>query len=231
MRAERRLRDGTLLVSKMGSNMPGRIWPQQLSQLVRCYVLKQYDILELWTQRGLVRKELFAWESSVCNQAGVGEAVTHLPALRGLSQFDVVGVANSSAASSEAAVAATGIRRAFSSTSELITSPDVDVVVITVKVPHHLELVRAALAAGKHVYCEWPLGNGLAEAEEMARLAADTGLVAVAGMQARVAPEVMHLRDLVNAGVLGEVLSTTITGWGNGWGTLHRDREGAQLSP
>ena len=112
-------------------------------------------------------------------------AVTPLPALRGLSQFDVVGVANSSAASSEAAVAATGIRRAFSSTSELITSPDVDVVVITVKVPHHLELVRAALAAGKHVYCEWPLGNGLAEAEEMARLAADTGLVAVAGMGAR----------------------------------------------
>ncbi len=39
------------------------------------------------------------------------------------------------------------------------------------QVPHHFELVKAAVGAGKHVYCEWPLSNALAEAEEMAALA------------------------------------------------------------
>ena len=48
-------------------------------------------------------------------------------------------------------------------------SPEVDLVVVTVKVPHHRELVPSALEAGKHVYCEWPLGNGLAEARKLAR--------------------------------------------------------------
>ena len=43
--------------------------------------------------------------------------------------------------------------------------------VVSVKVPFHHELVLAALEAGKAVLCEWPLGNGLTEATEMAALA------------------------------------------------------------
>jgi predicted dehydrogenase len=42
----------------------------------------------------------------------------------------------------------------FSDHEQLLTQPDVDVVAITVKVPHHRELVSAALDAGKAVYCE-----------------------------------------------------------------------------
>jgi predicted dehydrogenase len=44
------------------------------------------------------------------------------------------------------------------------------VVAVTVKVPHHRELVSAALAVGKAVYCEWPLGRDLADAQAMAAL-------------------------------------------------------------
>ena len=36
--------------------------------------------------------------------------------------------------------------------------PDIDLVTVATRVPDHRELVLAALAAGKHVYCEWPLG-------------------------------------------------------------------------
>ncbi|MFO1193633.1 MAG: Gfo/Idh/MocA family oxidoreductase [Rhodoferax sp.] len=99
-------------------------------------------------------------------------ARAHVPALRALSGlYEIAGVANTSRARAEAAAAACGVARAFGSVAELCASPDVDIVAVTVKVPHHRELVKSAIDAGKHVYCEWPLGNGLAEAEELAALA------------------------------------------------------------
>src|SRR5579859_5171042 len=98
-------------------------------------------------------------------------ARAHIPALRALSEtFEIVGVANSSKASAEAAAVATGLPKAFTDVAELVAAPEVDIVTVAVKVPPHLEIVKAAIGAGKHVYCEWPLGNGLAEAEEMAAL-------------------------------------------------------------
>ena len=144
-------------------------------------------------------------------------ARAHIPALRALADFEIVGVANRSLASAEKAAAALGVTRAFRDVAELIS--EVDVVTVTVRVPQHREIVRAALEAGRHVYCEWPLGNGLAEAEEMA--AAARGVIGVVGTQAVVAPEVLRLKEQLPS--IGEVLSTTITGYGAGWGGTIRD--------
>ncbi|HEY6981019.1 Gfo/Idh/MocA family oxidoreductase [Reyranella sp.] len=142
-------------------------------------------------------------------------ARAHIPALRALpGTFEIVGVANTSKASAEAAAAATGLPRAFADLAELIAAPEVDIVTVAVKVPAHLEIVKAAIGAGKHVYCEWPLGNGLAEAEEMAALAQAKGVVGVVGTQARVAPEIEYLRYLIEGGFVGEVLSTTLVARG-----------------
>jgi predicted dehydrogenase len=68
------------------------------------------------------------------------------------------------------------------------------------------------------VYCEWPLGNGLKEAEAMAATAKKQRVLAVAGLQARSAPSVAYVRDLIEQGYVGEVLSTTLIGSGMGWG-------------
>src|SRR5439155_478388 len=73
--------------------------------------------------------------------------------------------------SADAAGKRFGVPAAFDNHQELVNSPAVDVVAVTVKVPYHLELATAALEAGKAVYCEWPLGNGLHEAETLAALA------------------------------------------------------------
>jgi predicted dehydrogenase len=146
-------------------------------------------------------------------------ARAHVPALRALSEtFEIVGVANTSLASAEKAAAATDLPRAFADVAELIAAPEVDIVTVTVKVPAHLEIVKAAIKARKHVYCEWPLGNGLAEAEELAALARTEGVLGVVGTQARVAPEIEHLRQLIEDGFVGEVLSTTLVARGGGWG-------------
>jgi predicted dehydrogenase len=143
----------------------------------------------------------------------------HIPALRALSDvFEIAGVANTSLASAQAAAAAFDIPRAFADVAELVASPDIDVVVVTVKVPYHREVVTAALAAGKNVYCEWPLGNGLAEATDLARLANETKALATVGTQAIASPEVQFIRKLVADGYVGDVLSSTYISAGVSWG-------------
>jgi predicted dehydrogenase len=146
-------------------------------------------------------------------------AQAHIPALRSLADdFEITALSTSRRESADAASKLFGVSTAFDNHQQLVNSPAVDVVAVTVKVPYHLELATAALGAGKAVYCEWPLGNGLNEAETLAALATKQGVLAVAGLQARSAPSVAYVRDLVEQGYVGEVLSTTLVGSGMGWG-------------
>jgi len=139
--------------------------------------------------------------------------------LKSLSEaFEITALSTTRRESADAASKLFGVPAAFDNHQDLVNRADVDVVAITVKVPHHLELVTAALDAGKAVYCEWPLGNGLAEAQAMAALAKKKGVLAVAGLQARSAPSVAYVRDLIQQGYVGEVLSTSLIGSGMGWG-------------
>jgi predicted dehydrogenase len=146
-------------------------------------------------------------------------AQAHIPALRSLwEDFEITALSTSRRESADAAGELFRVPLAFDNHEELVNSPAVDVVAVTVKVPYHLELATAALEAGKAVYCEWPLGNGLREAETLAALAKKQGVLAVAGLQARSAPPVAYVRDLIEQGYVGEVLSTTLVGSGMSWG-------------
>ena len=144
-------------------------------------------------------------------------ALSHVPALQNLRGFEIAGVANRSERSSREAGAALGLH-AYSSVYAMISDPQVDLITVTVKVPHHREIVDAALDAGKMVYCEWPLGNGLGDAMAMASKARARGIRTVVGMQARVSPVIRYVRDLVREGYVGQVLSTTLIGSGISWG-------------
>src|SRR6266571_1309400 len=146
-------------------------------------------------------------------------AQAHIPALKSLSDdFEITALSTSRRESADAASKLFGVPIAFDNHQDLVNSAIVDVVAITVKVPYHLELTTAALDAGKAVYCEWPLGNGLKEAETLAALAKKKGVLAVAGLQARSAPSVAYVHDLIKQGYVGEVLSTTLVGSGMSWG-------------
>src|SRR5947207_12983686 len=146
-------------------------------------------------------------------------AQAHIPALRSLADdYEITALSTGRRESADTAGELFGVPAAFDNHQELVNSPAVDVVAVTVKVPYHLELATAALETGKAVYCEWPLGNGLNEAETLAALAKKQGVLPVAGLQARSAPAVVYVRDLVEQGYIGEVLSTTLVGSGMGWG-------------
>src|SRR5437588_5023594 len=139
-------------------------------------------------------------------------ATAHIPALRVLPNYEIRALSAHSADSARAAGEAFGVSAVFSDHEQLVTQADVDVVAVTVKVPHLRELVSAALAAGKAVYCEWPLGRDLDDARAMAALAAELGLRTVVGLQARQAPAIEFVRELLSNGYVGEVLSTTMIG-------------------
>jgi predicted dehydrogenase len=93
----------------------------------------------------------------------------------------------------------------------MIASPEIEAVAVVVRVPSHYAPTKAALEAGKHIYCEWPLGRTTAEAVELAALAKAKGLVTAVGLQARVNPAVMHMKELVEAGFVGEVMAVHVS--------------------
>jgi predicted dehydrogenase len=92
-----------------------------------------------------------------------------------------------------------------------LDDPGVDVVVVAVRVPRHAEIVDAAIGAGKHVYCEWPLAVDTAEANRLAaRSAGQAGRVHVAGLQGRFAPAVHTASRLLAEGGIGRPLTANL---------------------
>lgn len=142
----------------------------------------------------------------------------HVPAINAIPGLELRAASASSAASGKLAADKHRVPIACADAAELAAHPDVDLVVITVKVPYHAELVGHALAHGKQVLCEWPLGNGTAEAEALTAQAAAKSLGAWIGLQARATPAIRYAADLVADGEIGELLSTTMVGVGESWG-------------
>ncbi|WP_191970088.1 Gfo/Idh/MocA family protein [Methylobacterium planeticum] len=136
--------------------------------------------------------------------------LSHVPAVQSLAGLRLAAVLGSTRSSAEASARTFGATRAYAEPADLFGDPAVDLVTVAVRVPAHRELILGALAAGKHVYCEWPLGRDLAEAEELTLAARDAGRTAVIGLQARRSPALRHAGDLVRSGVLGRVLSARI---------------------
>src|SRR5438445_1811376 len=136
----------------------------------------------------------------------------HIPALRALPNYRIAALSARSAESARAAGQVFGVGAVFSDHEQLVTQRDIDVVAVTVKVPHHRELVSAALAAGKAVYCERPLGRDLDDARALAALAAEQRVQTVVGLQGRQAPAIEFVQELLRDGYIGEVLSTTLVG-------------------
>ncbi|GGC37642.1 oxidoreductase [Novosphingobium marinum] len=143
--------------------------------------------------------------------------VTHLPALEALDGVVLAGVCATSPEKAQAAADRFGVP-GYSSAADMAAAQGIDIVAVTVKVPDHYDVVTAAIEAGKPVYCEWPLGNGLLEAEKMTHHAATRDLRCAVGLQARAAPTIRYVRDLVAQGYIGDVLSTTLLGSGMNWG-------------
>jgi predicted dehydrogenase len=135
--------------------------------------------------------------------------ISHVPAVRSLTGFELVAVATSNPESARLARQALGVP-AYPDARALIEADDVDVVTVCVRVAHHADLVLAALQAGKHVYCEWPLAADTGETVRLAAAAAESGHALVVGLQARASRAARRARDDLAAGAIGRPLSMRV---------------------
>lgn len=144
-------------------------------------------------------------------------AMTHVPAIRSVDGMELAAVCTSRPESAAAAAEAFGVR-GFHDVNDLAAQPDIDLIAVVVRVPLHHQVVMPALEAGKHVFCEWPLGANLAEAEQMAALARSRGVATAVGLQGHQDPTLAYVKELHDEGWLGDVLSVHMTMFGSGAG-------------
>lgn len=123
------------------------------------------------------------------------------PALRP----ELVAVADAAIAGAEAARDRFGFARATDDWRELLADPKIELVSIATPNVLHKEMALAALAAGKHVWCEKPLALTAADAKELAGAAASAGTTTLVGYNYLRSPAVAFARKLVEGGELGAV--------------------------
>ena len=147
----------------------------------------------------------------VIGARGAWTGRAHLPAIKALPEYDLVAVATSRPETAAEAAKKFGAKHAHHDYHELIANPEVDLITVSIKAPMHYEMTMAALNYGKPVFTEWPLGVNVQEAEEMSSLAKKKGLHTMVGLQARVSPGILHLKELIDEGYVGRPLSCSMT--------------------
>ena len=98
-----------------------------------------------------------------------------------------------------------GWRESATDWRDVVTRDDIDIVDIVTPGHSHDEIAIAALKAGKHVLCEKPLANSVADADRMVEAARGSGSVAMLGFTYRRVPALTRARDLIAAGRIGTV--------------------------
>lgn len=99
-----------------------------------------------------------------------------------------------------------GIPRGFGDYRELLDCSEVDVVHITVPNRYHCEMALAALQRGKHCICEKPLAMNTKETTRICQAADHSKSVFAVNYNVRFYPAVLHLRNLVARGELGDII-------------------------
>ena len=114
-------------------------------------------------------------------------------------------LADISADSAARAAAEFGFARSTGNWRDLLTDPEIDVIDITAPNALHFEMAMAAIAAGKHVYCEKPLAPLASQAQEMAQAARAAGVRTQVGFNYICNPILSLAREMIRDGELGEI--------------------------
>ena len=135
----------------------------------------------------------------------------HMPAVLALPEYELAAVCTARPETAEESANHYGARLAFHDYNEMVNHPDIDLVTVCVRAPLHHSMVMAGLEAGKHIFCEWPLGANLAETEELASLARKKDGQHMIGLQARGEAALLRIPELLAEGFVGEVLACNMT--------------------
>lgn len=135
---------------------------------------------------------------------------THIPALQHLEEYELTAVGTSNKESAQKSAEAFEATHGFDQIEELAQHDDVDMVVVSINVKEHYDAVKTIIPTGKPIYSEWPLGSTTEEAIEMQEWVATHHIPTAIGLQARQAPAINYVRDLIAEGYVGKVLSAQL---------------------
>lgn len=135
---------------------------------------------------------------------------THIPALKNNPYFKITAIGTSNMDTAKESARILNAPHAFKDYKELAQTKDVDLVVVSIKVPQHYDAVMAVLEENKHIYCEWPLAINTKQAEKMAQLADERNIHHAVGLQGRQSLEVNYLKQAIQQGDIGNVISCTM---------------------
>jgi predicted dehydrogenase len=137
-------------------------------------------------------------------------SITHLPAIAALEGFVLAAVSTTREESARLASERFGPCLTYTNAAALAHSPDVDLVVVSIKTTEHAAAVAAAIDAGKAVLCEWPLTPSVGEAEALSLSAERRGVRTFVGLQGYASAAMRHAARLVEEDFLGSLLSATL---------------------
>ena len=144
----------------------------------------------------------FGWMGQA-HSRGCRRAASYFPG-RGYD-VDMVVVSDTLAERRSEAVASFGFQKAVTDWHQVVSDPDVDIVFITAPNMLHLEMVQAAAAAGKAIFCEKPVGGTPAQTVAAEHAARTAGVLTAVGYNYRWAPLVQYARKLIVDGTIGTV--------------------------
>ncbi|KAJ0124861.1 hypothetical protein J7T55_006204 [Diaporthe amygdali] len=145
-------------------------------------------------------------------------AKAHLPYLlsqRGQERFQIVALLGSTVERARDSIQHFKLPnpqdiRAYGSPAELAADPDVDLVVCSVRVDKHYDTVRPSVEAGKDVLVEWPLTENAVRAKELVDLSKKAGGRTAVAIQARLAPYIVRIKDVLASGAIGKVVNSYV---------------------
>ncbi|WP_296185973.1 Gfo/Idh/MocA family protein [Pseudomonas sp. UBA1879] len=141
------------------------------------------------------------------NLSGGWAGEAHVPAVRAVDGMQLHALATRDQRTADAAASAFGVAKGYGSGQALIDDPEIDIVTVATRVPDHHALLLAAIAAGKHVYSEWPLGLSAQQARQIADAARVAGVKHAIGLQLRGSRAVQYAQQCLAQGAIGRVLS------------------------
>ena len=170
----------------------------------------------LLSRRGLGLAEVTPPSAPVGPPVGVGVVGLGawgreiLSTLARLPEARVVAVCDTYAPSHKKALEVASAAASLTDARALIDRPDVEAVVVATPSHLHREIALAALAGGKHVYCEAPLAASLDDARAIARAAKGSRSVFQGGLQGRANSLYRHVGQFVKSGVLGTPVMASV---------------------
>jgi len=144
---------------------------------------------------------------------------------RRFKNLEVIGVCDLVRAKAEKAVAEYNIPKLYEDMHELFADPEVDIVLNLTRPYEHYDVTKAALLAGKPVYCEKPLAVTLEEGLELAALAKEKGLYLGGAPDTFMGAGIQGCRSFIEEGLIGDPVGFAAHMICHGHETWHPDPE------